>query len=84
MEELRGFGLMLFTRLFGGLRFASFARTAALRHEAMANAGRIRPQTARLRIDELAATVPVDIRTSQIEGTRTRIETGKASLPTPE
>ena len=58
--------------------------TAALRHEAMANAGRIRPQTARLRIDELAATVPVDIRTSQIEGTRTRIETGKASLPTPE
>ena len=58
--------------------------TAALRHEAMAIAGRIRPQTARLRIDELAATVPVDIRASQIDGTRTRIETGKASLPTPE
>ena len=58
--------------------------TALLRHEAMAIAGRIRPQTARLRIDELAATVPVDIRASQIDGTRTRIETGKASLPTPE
>ena len=58
--------------------------TAALRHEEMANAGRIRPQTARLRIDELAATVPVDIRASQIDGTPTRIETGKASLPTPE
>jgi coenzyme F420 hydrogenase subunit beta len=57
--------------------------TAALRHEAIAEAGRIRPQTARLRIDELAANVPVDVRTNQIEGTRRRIAIGKASQPTP-
>lgn len=57
---------------------------AGLRHEAMAQAGRIRPHTERLRIDELATEHPVELRTAQIDGTRARIDAGKATLPRPE
>lgn len=57
---------------------------AGLRHEAMAEAGRIPMHTERLRIPELAAENPVEVRTTQIAGTRQRIEAGKATLPRPE
>jgi len=56
---------------------------AGLRHEAIARSGRIRPRTDRLRIDELAADNPVEIRTAQIDGTMRRIEAGKATQPPP-
>ncbi|MEM9464608.1 MAG: Coenzyme F420 hydrogenase/dehydrogenase, beta subunit C-terminal domain [Actinomycetota bacterium] len=56
---------------------------AGLRIEAIGLAGRIRPETARLRIDELAAEHPVEVRAAAIAGTRRRIEAGKATLPTP-
>ncbi len=56
---------------------------AGVRHQAMRESGRIAPTTERLRLDELMAELPVEVRTRQLEGTKQRIETGKASQPTP-
>ncbi|MCP4471358.1 MAG: hypothetical protein GY815_11850, partial [Gammaproteobacteria bacterium] len=47
-------------------------------------AGRIVPQTERLRIDELARDLPDETNRFQRDGTRKRVEIGKASEPTPE
>jgi coenzyme F420 hydrogenase subunit beta len=54
------------------------------RHQGLRDAGRIAPQTARLRIEELAADLPEATNRLQREGTRKRIESGKASEPTPQ
>jgi coenzyme F420 hydrogenase subunit beta len=54
------------------------------RHQGLRDAGRIAPQTARLRIEELAADLPEATNRFQREGTRKRIESGKASEPTPQ
>ncbi len=53
------------------------------RHQGLGDAGRIVPRTARLRIEELAAELPAETGRYQREGTRRRIEAGKATLPTP-
>ena len=53
------------------------------RHQGIGDAGRIVPQTARLRIEELARELPEESNRYQRDGTRRRIEAGKASLPTP-
>jgi len=54
------------------------------RHLGLGDEGRIVPQTARLRIDELAADLPEAQRRFQREGTRKRVTIGKASEPTPK
>ncbi|NNC81117.1 MAG: coenzyme F420 hydrogenase [Acidimicrobiales bacterium] len=54
------------------------------RHAAIGDAGRIVPATARLRVEELSATVPVEINRRQREGTLQRIDVGKASEAPPE
>ncbi len=54
------------------------------RHAALAEAGRIKPSTARLRLDELTNEVPAPVRAAQQQGTLKRIAIGKATLPTPE
>jgi coenzyme F420 hydrogenase subunit beta len=54
------------------------------RHQGLRDAGRIAPQTARLRIEELAADLPEATNRLQREGTRKRIESGKANEPTPQ
>ncbi len=53
------------------------------RHQGLADARRIVPQTARLRIEALAQDLPPATNEYQREGTRRRIEAGKASEPTP-
>lgn len=60
-------------------KYSAFAR-----HLGLGDAGRIQPQTARLRIEELARDLPEDINRYQRDGTRQRVEAGKATLPTPE
>jgi coenzyme F420 hydrogenase subunit beta len=54
------------------------------RHQGLRDAGRLAPETARLRIKELAADLPEATNRFQREGTRTRVESGKASEPTPQ
>lgn len=54
------------------------------RHQGLGDAGRIVPQTARLRIKELAQELPEERNEYQRTGTRERVEIGKATLPTPE
>ena len=60
-------------------KYAAWAR-----HRGLADAGRIVPQTARLRIEELARELPQEALDFQREGTLERIHSGKASEPTPE
>lgn len=54
------------------------------RHLGLGDEGRIVPQTARLRIDELAVDIPPAQRAFQRDGTRKRVAIGKASEPTPK
>lgn len=54
------------------------------RHQGIGDTGRIVPETRRLRIAELAAELPESQNAAQRAGTRTRIESGKATEPTPE
>lgn len=54
------------------------------RHQGLGDAGRIVPHTERLRIEELARELPEASSRFQREGTRKRIENGKATEPTPE
>ncbi len=60
-------------------KYAAWAR-----HQGLGDAGRIVPQTARLRIEELAAELPEESNRYQREGMRARVEAGKATLPTPK
>ncbi len=60
-------------------KYAAWAR-----HQGLKDAGRIVPQTERLRIAELAQELPDASNQLQREGTRKRIEIGKATEPTPE
>ncbi len=60
-------------------KYAAWAR-----HQGLKDAGRIVPQTERLRIAELAQELPDESNQFQREGTRKRIEIGKATEPTPE
>ncbi len=60
-------------------KYAAWAR-----HQGLGDAGRIVPQTARLRIEELAAELPEESNRYQRDGTRQRVEAGKATLPTPK
>lgn len=53
------------------------------RYDALSDAGRIVPVTQRLRLKELQASVPADVRDSQRHGTAERIRIGKADEPTP-
>ncbi len=53
------------------------------RHRGLGDAGRIVPETARLRIEELARQLPAESSDFQRRGTVERIEAGKATLPTP-
>jgi coenzyme F420 hydrogenase subunit beta len=53
------------------------------RHQGLGDAGRIVPQTARLRIEELAQELAEETRRHQRAGTRQRVGSGKATLPTP-
>ena len=53
------------------------------RHQGLGDQGRIVPQTARLRLAELAAELPSDFSARQRAGTRQRVRDGKASEPTP-
>lgn len=59
-------------------KYAAWAR-----HQGLGDAGRIVPQTARLRIEELAQDLPDETNEFQREGTRKRIENGKATEPAP-
>jgi coenzyme F420 hydrogenase subunit beta len=54
------------------------------RHQGLRDAGRLAPATARLRIEALAADLPAATNRWQREGTRKRVESGKASEPTPQ
>lgn len=54
------------------------------RHLGLGDEGRIVPQTARLRIDALAADLPTAQRAFQRDGTRKRVKIGKATEPTPK
>jgi len=56
----------------------------AARHQGLEDEGRIKPETARLRIEELAEELPQTHYDHQRNGTRKRIRDGKVSLPTPE
>ena len=57
---------------------------AGLRHQALADAGRIAPVTRRLRLTELAAEVPVEVAERERAGVHRRIAAGTATQPTPE
>ena len=59
-------------------KYAAWAR-----HQGLGDAGRIVPQTERLRIDELARDLPAETNEFQRDGTRKRVEIGKATEPTP-
>ncbi len=54
------------------------------RYQGLGDAGRIVPQTARLRIEELAGEMPDATNQIQRDGTRRRVENGKATEPTPQ
>jgi len=54
------------------------------RHQGLIDAGRMAPQTERLRIEELARELPDETNRFQRDGTRKRVESGKASEPTPK
>ena len=54
------------------------------RHQGLRDADRLAPETARLRIEELAADLPAATSRFQREGTRQRVDSGKASEPTPQ
>ena len=60
-------------------KYAAWAR-----HQGLADAGRIKPHTERLRIEELARDLPQESNEFQREGTRQRIAVGKADEPTPK
>jgi coenzyme F420 hydrogenase subunit beta len=60
-------------------KYAAWAR-----HQGLADEGRISPQTARLRIEELAQELPEDRNQYQRDGTRKRIRDGKVDEPTPK
>ncbi len=60
-------------------KYAAWAR-----HQGLADAGRIVPQTARLRLAELARELPTESNDYQRAGTRKRVADGKATLPTPQ
>lgn len=57
---------------------------AGPRHAGLAEAGRITPATERLRLDDLAAELPVEVSARQRLGVHERIAAGKATLPPPE
>ncbi|MCP4874209.1 MAG: coenzyme F420 hydrogenase [Gammaproteobacteria bacterium] len=59
-------------------KYAAWAR-----HQGLADAGRIVPQIERLRIEELSRELVESTIEYQREGTRKRVEIGKASEPTP-
>ncbi len=59
-------------------KYAAWAR-----HQGLGDAGRIVPQTARLRIEQLAHELPAEALEFQRKGTVERVEVGKATLPTP-
>ena len=54
------------------------------RHQGLREAGRLAPETARLRIRELAADLPEASDRFQREGTLERVKKGRASEPTPK
>ena len=58
--------------------------SAWARHQGLRDAGRIVPHTEGLRIEELALDLPEEANRFQRDGTRQRVESGKASEPTPE
>jgi len=60
-------------------KYAAWAR-----HQGLADEGRIKPDTERLRIRELAGELPDASNNHQRNGTRKRIRDGKVSEPTPE
>ena len=60
-------------------KYAAWAR-----HQGLADEGRIKPETARLRIKELSEELPDAVNDRQRQGTRKRIRDGKVSEPTPE
>lgn len=60
-------------------KYAAWAR-----HQGLGDAGHIVPETHRLRIAELATELPDESNRSQREGTRQRVENGKATEPRPE
>ena len=60
-------------------KYAAWAR-----HQGLADAGRIVPQTERLRIEQLALELSAATIRFQREGTRQRVKSGKATEPTPE
>jgi len=60
-------------------KYAAWAR-----HQGLEESGRIVPQTERLRIEVLAGELPAETNRFQRDGTRHRIEIGKADEPTPE
>jgi coenzyme F420 hydrogenase subunit beta len=53
------------------------------RHQGLRDSGCLAPETARLRIEELAADLPEASNRFQREGTRERVKIGKNSEPTP-
>ena len=60
-------------------KYAAWAR-----HQGLVDAGRLVPQTERLRIEELSRELPEATLRFQRNGTRQRVENGKATEPTPE
>ena len=58
-------------------------QVVAARYEALEQADRLVPETARLRIHEQAAAQPADILARETAGTVTRLQAGKASEPKP-
>ena len=60
-------------------KYAAWAR-----HQGLADAGRIVPQTDRLRIEELARELPDESNEYQRHGTLQRVESGKADEPRPQ
>ena len=60
-------------------KYAAWAR-----HEGLRSVGRLAPETARLRIAELAAEMPESFNATQRDGTVRRVREGKASEPSPE
>jgi coenzyme F420 hydrogenase subunit beta len=53
------------------------------RYQGLQDAGRLAPQTQRLRIEELAAEMPDAVNARQRQGTIDRVNAGKADQPTP-
>ncbi len=60
-------------------KYAAWAR-----HQGLADEGRIKPETARLRINELSEELPDAMNDHQRQGTRKRIQDGKVGEPTPQ